>query len=107
MEVSSIIKNNTCTTILFLLLNFTINAQTDCINGMAGIYPCNGINLLKHMSLADIGGGNGNDIWGWTSPTSGKEYVLMGRTTGTSFIDISNPLNPVYVGDLPTQTGSS
>jgi len=107
MEISSTIKKNTYTTIVLLLLYFAANAQTDCINGMAGIYPCNGINLLTHLPMADMGGGNGNDIWGWTNSVSGKEYVLMGRTTGTSFIDISDPLNPVYVGNLPSHSGSS
>ncbi len=92
---------------IFFAFQASIYAQTNCINGMAGIYPCNGINLLSHMPSGDIGGGNGNDIWGWTSPVSGKEYVLAGRTNGTSFIDISDPLNPVYVGNLPSHTGSS
>ena len=32
---------------------------------------------------------------------TGKEYALLGRMDGTSFVDISDPANPVYVGDLP------
>ena len=92
---------------MLLTLQGIIYAQTNCINGMAGAYPCNGINLLAHIPMADMGGGNGNDIWGWTSPVSGKEYILMGRTNGTAFIDISDPLNPVYVGNLPSHSGSS
>ena len=48
-----------------------------------------------------------NDIWGWTDPLDGKEYALLGRTSGTAFIDITDPNNPVYLGDLPTHTVSS
>ena len=37
----------------------------------------------------------------------GKEYVLLGRTNGTAFIDISDPTNPIYLGNLNTNTVSS
>jgi choice-of-anchor B domain-containing protein len=78
-----------------------------CEDGFADIYPCSNVDLLSHLPLAEIGGGNGNDIWGWTDPLDGKEYALMGRSSGTSFVDISDPLNPVYLGNLPTQTSNS
>jgi choice-of-anchor B domain-containing protein len=84
-----------------------INALTLCTAGMAGAYPCNNVDLLSFLPLADIGGGSGNDIWGWTDPQDGKEYAIMGRTSGTSFVDISDPENPVYLGDLPTHTFNS
>ena len=84
-----------------------INAITTCSGGMAGSYPCNNVDLLSFTPLASMGGGNGNDIWGWTDPLNGKEYAIMGRTNGTSFVDISDPVNPVYLGNLPSHTGTS
>jgi choice-of-anchor B domain-containing protein len=79
-----------------------------CIGGMAaGTYPCNNVDLLSFMPLATIGGGQGNDIWGWTDSLTGNEYALMGRTNGTAFVDISDPINPVYLGNLPTHTSNS
>lgn len=81
-----------------------------CTNGFAKSYPCHNIDLLSHLTLAQIGAGEGikgNDIWGWTDPQNGKEYVLFGLTDGMSFIDISDPINPVYVGKLPTQTSNA
>jgi choice-of-anchor B domain-containing protein len=78
-----------------------------CVGGMANIYPCDNIDLLSFMPLAQMGGGNGNDIWGWTDPLTDKEYALMGMTNGTAFIDISDPFNPVYLGKLPTQSSNS
>ncbi len=81
-------------------------ATTSCVNGFAGIYPCNNVDLLAFMPLADIGGTSGNsaanDIWGWTDSQTGKEYAIVGRVFGTSFVDISDPQNPVYLGELPT-----
>ena len=80
---------------------------TPCVNGSAGGFPCDAVDLLEHMPNAIIGGGNGNDIWGWTDPQTGKEYALMGRTSGTSFVDLSDPGIPIYLGNLPTHTSNS
>lgn len=82
-------------------------AGTSCVDGFAGEYPCSGVDLMAFLPLADIGGGKANDIWGWTDASSGKEYALLGRTTGTSFVDITDPVNPVYLGNLPTTRFSS
>ncbi len=79
---------------------------TECIGGMAGSYPCNNIDLLAFMPLASIGGGNGNDSWGWTG-CGNREFALMGRSSGTSFVEITDPVNPVYLGNLPTHTSNS
>ena len=85
-----------------------VNALESCVGGIAaGTYPCSNVDLLSFMPLSSIGGGQGNDIWGWTDPLTGNEYALMGRTTGTSFVDISDPENPVYLGNLPTAASSS
>ena len=78
-----------------------------CENGFAGEYPCNNYDLIAHIDLTSLGGDSGNDCWGWTDPTSGKEYALMGLNTGTSFIDISDLEFPRIVGFLPTHTINS
>ena len=78
-----------------------------CTGGMAGPYPCHDIDLNAFLPHADIGGGSGNDIWGWTDPLTGREYALVGRSTGTAFVDISTPAARSIVGNLPTKTASS
>jgi len=79
-----------------------------CVNGLAGPYPCRNANLLAFLPLSAIGGGqSASDLWGWTDPETGKEYALVGRSTGTAFVDISEPTQPVYLGDLPTETVES
>lgn len=81
-----------------------MHAQTPCENGLAGSYQCSGIDLMSRLPIPDLGGGqNLNDCWGWTSP-SGKEIAIIGRSDGTSFVDISDAVNPVYLGNLHTHT---
>jgi choice-of-anchor B domain-containing protein len=77
---------------------------TPCDNGMAGIYPCLGYDLLAKISLETFGSEAANDNWGWVDPESGKEYVLSGLDDGTAFIDISDLKNPIFLGKLPTAT---
>ena len=70
-------------------------SATSCSGGVAAGYPCRNVDLQSFLPLADIGGGKGNDVWGWTDPLTGREYAIMGRSTGTSFVDISVPTSPV------------
>lgn len=81
-----------------------VTGGATCTDGFAAGYPCSNVDLLSFLPLDAIGGGNGNDIWGWTDPVTRKNYAIMGRTIGTSFVDISDPYNPVYLGNLPTSS---
>ena len=82
-------------------------AGVSCADGMAGGYPCRDIDLMSFLPHGDIGGGTGNDLWGWTDPVTGREYALVGHSTGTAFVDVSDPTAPVYLGTLPTSTVDS
>ena len=89
------------------LLTYSAISQIPCINGMSGGYPCENVEMLSFLDGENIGGGDMNDIWGWVDPEDGTEYAIIGRTNGTAFIDISDPLNPIYIANLPTATSSS
>lgn len=78
-----------------------------CQNGMAGIYPCNGYDLLLHLDMSVFNAGEANDSWGWTDTSTGNEYAILGLDNGTAFIDITDTTMPVYLGKLPTATGNS
>lgn len=81
-----------------------------CSSGTASGYACSGIDLVAFLPLADMGTPSGQelaDIWGWTDPETGKEWALIARTDGTSFVDVSDPENPRYAGQLPTRRGTS
>ena len=108
----SAVKTNVMKLFSFLFATITLSfsslsAQTPCVNGMAGGYPCSNIDFLSFTAGSTLGGGDMNDIWGWTDPEFGTEYVLLGRTNGTAFVDISDPVNPLYLGNLPSAGSSS
>ena len=92
---------------VFFVCSLVNYAQTPCNNGMAGSYPCNGYDLQSFIPFATFNTSGGNDSWGWTDPDDGNEYAIMGLKNGTAFIDISDPINPVYLGKLPTHTSNS
>ena len=78
--------------------------QTECSDGAAGMFPCSEVDMVSFLTRQEIGARRGiqvNDVWGWEDPETGREYALVGRTDGTSFIDLSDPSNPRYLGDLP------
>ncbi|MEL6703106.1 MAG: choice-of-anchor B family protein [Bacteroidota bacterium] len=80
-----------------------------CQTGEAAGFDCAGMELMSYLPIGEIGGERGvrlNDIWGWTDPTTDREYALVGRVDGTSFVDVTNPMAPVYLGDLPKTEGS-
>ena len=94
--------------LLFALVTYQFTmAQTPCVGGMAGAFPCNGYDLQSTFTTGQLNANSGNDSWGWTDPLDGKEYALIGLDNGTAFIDISNPTSPIYLGKLPTHTSSS
>lgn len=84
--------------------------EVECTEGKAEGFDCAEVDLLSFINIGDLGGGKGirmNDVWGWTDETTGKEYAIAGRTNGTSFVDVSNPENPIYLGDLPMTQGAN
>lgn len=84
-----------------------IEGKSYCENGFAGIYPCNGYDLLSRIPLEYFESVEGNDSWGWTDSFDGKEYALMGLDDGTAFLDISDPEVPLYLGKLPSASVNS
>ena len=78
-----------------------------CIEGMsAGVFPCDGVDMLSHVSHAELGTTFVNDMWGWTDPATKKDYALVGASNGTVFVDVSDAKRPVVLGILPTASTS-
>lgn len=88
--------------IITILITRIAIAQTPCENGTAAGFPCENYDLMSIITLSDMDADSGNDSWGWTDPDTGKEYALMGLNNGTAFVDISDPVNIIYLGKLPT-----
>ena len=82
----------------------TTGSRVPCTDGRAGVFACRNVDLLAYLAIPEVGGEAGvnlNDIWGWTDPDTGREYALVGRSNGTAFVDVTDPVNPVYVANLP------
>ncbi len=76
-------------------------------DGSVEQFDCTDIELYAYIPAAMLTaperarGVRANDNWGWTDPETGREYALVGRNDGTSFIDITDPTQPILLGDLP------
>jgi len=84
--------------------------KVDCEEGTAAGFECDGVDLVSFVPKSQLGGGRGvniNDVWGWTDPETGHEIAIVGRYDGTAFVDITDPLNPVVLGDLPMTEGAN
>lgn len=93
-----------------LLLGSILMSQVyaqPCEDGMSGVYPCDKVDQLSFMPLSTFDAFSANDLWGWTNPVTGREFVAFGLFEGTAFIDITSPAYPLYVGYLPTATVES
>jgi choice-of-anchor B domain-containing protein len=80
---------------------------SECINGMAGPYPCSNIGLYAVLTtqqlLSEPAGElqpRLNDIWGWIDPLTEKEYALVGLSDGVSIVDVTEPSEPVVMAKL-------
>ncbi|MEO2122349.1 MAG: choice-of-anchor B family protein [bacterium] len=88
-------------------LGAVFGEERRCTEGAVESFDCNDIELLAYIPISlltapeSARGIRANDNWGWTDSETGREYALVGRNDGTSFIDITDPTNPMLVGDLP------
>lgn len=81
-----------------------------CADGEASGFPCDGVDLIAFLPLSALGAEPGEritDIWGWTDPETGREYVLAGRSAGLAFVDITEPGVPRLVGLMPANPSSA
>ena len=86
-----------------------VGGAVECVGGMAAAFPCDNFDLISFLPNHVMGGKRGtwaNDVWGWTDSETGHDYALVGLSGRTSFVDVTDPYNPVYVGNLPKTDGS-
>ena len=84
--------------------------QVDCSDGDAAGFSCEDVDLVSFLPVSELGGKRGimvSDVWGWTDPDTGREYAIVGRFDGTSFVDVTDAGNPVFLGDLPMTEGAT
>ena len=84
--------------------------EVRCENDSAAAFNCSNVDIVSFLPLGALGASRGsavNDIWGWNDSQTGHEYAIVGRTDGTSFVDVTNPANPIYLGNLPMTEGAN
>ena len=81
--------------ICFLSVFITLKAQT---------YPSLNVNLLAHIDpeTDNTGGDNRkySGCWGWYQVAKNKEYAIVGTSSQTYFIDVTNPTAPVILDSV-------
>ncbi|MEM7054740.1 MAG: choice-of-anchor B family protein [Pseudomonadota bacterium] len=86
-------------------IEYAYRGPAGCVDGMSDIFPCSGVALAGWLELPEIGGGQGSDSWGWKDEQTGRYFALMGRSNGVAFVEVTDPANPVYLGNLPRPAG--
>ena len=102
-------KRHLCLVILTLFIMHSAGAQapsvvgleTQCTANVAAGHACSNVDMLSRLSMADMQVRYLNDVWGWVDPDSDREYVLQGSSAAVVFVDVTDPVNPIYVGQLP------
>ena len=93
------------------LMVFYSYGQTPCAGGYAGEYPCSNYDLLSNIPVSTLANSSGNpegsDVWGWTDSETGKEYAIAAMTNSTAFVDITDPINPIFLGRLDSNAGNN
>ncbi len=85
--------------------NQQFNAQQSCCSidcVMPGSqYGSFGVELLGNIPLSGFSGfqSDGNDVWGYASP-SGREYALIGLSTQTGIVEVTDPFNPTVIDQV-------
>jgi choice-of-anchor B domain-containing protein len=76
-------------------------ALTVASGAHAGGFSSDKVALHSHISLAEFGAEFAEDCWGYVSAT-GREYAIVGLSTGTAFVEITDPDNPDVVEIIET-----
>ena len=76
--------------------------ELNCVNGSAGSFSCNNIDLLAHMPLNEFSSlpSSANDIWGHVDLNTGDEYALIGLRNGVAVVNVTDPEDPTEVGTI-------
>jgi choice-of-anchor B domain-containing protein len=101
------IARNLLFVLALIFISPSIAQIVPCTGGYAGSFPCKGYDLLSNLPKSTFSNKDGSDIWGWTDTTTNKEYALITFEDKTCFVDVSDPVNPIYLGNIPTNAGEN
>lgn len=77
-----------------------VGREIECRKGKIRVFSCKNVSLIAFLPESLVGGPTLTTVWGWTDAATGREFVLAAREGGTSFVEITEPLHPRYLGEL-------
>ncbi len=86
-----------------------LQAPAACVDGRAaGVFPCLAIALTGFLPLGNLQSGarSGSNLWGFVDLDDGREYAVMGLNTGTTVVEVTDPVSPRVVGAIAGPTSS-
>jgi choice-of-anchor B domain-containing protein len=78
-------------------------ASVSCNAGMSGSFPCKSVQKQSQVPLNrfSTNPASASNLWGYTNPDDGREYAVIGLSSGTGVVDVTDPVNPRVVGVVP------
>jgi choice-of-anchor B domain-containing protein len=74
-------------------------------DGKIAAFECHNVELLAYLPKDSVGKSTGADLWGWHDSTTGREFLLIGGMGATAFVEVTDPINPKYLGVLRPPSG--
>ncbi len=77
-------------------------AEIKCVDGQAGGYSCNDVDLKGRMARSDFALTPAliTDVWGYIDLNDNTEYAIVGLYNGVSVVNVTDAENPVEVASI-------
>lgn len=82
---------------------YEARSNTPCVDGRAGPFHCDGLDLARLFPWSDLGIDRINDLWGWHDDDNDRDYLIVGGTSGAVIVDSTDPIEAEIVGRVPGQ----
>ncbi|MDT8369868.1 MAG: choice-of-anchor B family protein [Longimicrobiales bacterium] len=86
--------------------------EVRCEENQVVAWECSNVDLVSFLPISTLTGDgstgiNTNDNWGWQDPETDRKYAIVGMQDRTSFVDITDAVNPRVVGILMMTEGAN
>ena len=84
-------------------LQKTQAAASQCVQGMAGQFPCRNLDFQSQIPLAQFSTrpASAANVWGFVDLNDNREYAVLGLRNGTAIVEVTDPANPREVVTIP------
>ncbi|HSC13567.1 MAG TPA: choice-of-anchor B family protein [Gammaproteobacteria bacterium] len=84
-------------------LQQTQAVAAECVQGMAGQFPCRNLDFQSQISLAQFSSRpvSAANVWGFVDRNDNREYAVVGLRNGTAIVEVTDPVNPREVITIP------